>query len=162
MAPFAFFRSWSRKSAAMRRPAMHRDDHCGNEPTRWQNPSPSTLPVSSMAVTLMAGPVKRNATAGPMPAPRSVDAGEERKDRAGADGEDSAGNTGDRIGNVLLGRRAQKPHHGVLLHVHRDGAGDEKGRDETGEDVKPCVFMEEGKPRAEIDRSTIGASIGAK
>ena len=64
-----------------------------------------------------------------------VDAGEERQDGAGTDGEDGAGDRGHAIGQDFVGLGAQVFHHRGLADEDADRPGDEKGRDQTEQDM---------------------------
>ena len=64
-----------------------------------------------------------------------VDAGKERQDGTGADGQDRSGDGSDAIGEHLVGAGAEVLHNGGLADKNGDGPGDEESRHQAEQDV---------------------------
>src|SRR5450830_241227 len=79
----------------------------------------------------------------PEPRPAPVDAGEERKHGARADGENRTRYRRDAVGDRPRRPGAEVAHHGGLAQELPDGPGDEKSRNKAEKNVLPRVVLQE-------------------
>ena len=116
----------------------HAEDHRADRPRHAQLPAQHPRRQHDRQhVDRRAGVEERDGRAEPRAA--HVDAAEEGQHRAGADGQDRAGDRRHAVGQGLVRLRPEVLHHRVLADEHADGAGDEERGHQAEQHMLPRV-----------------------